>query len=72
MSDGARQNLFNLIRIQKDLEKISGQVLARIPRANEVVAEIAELEREAQDFIYHWTEVIALSNDELAAHFPPG
>ncbi len=69
MSDGARQNLFNLIRIQKDLEKISGQVLARIPRANEVVAEIAELEREAQDFIYHWTEVIALSNDELAAHF---
>jgi len=69
MSDGARQNLFNLIRVQKDLEQVSGQVLARLPRAQEVVAEIAELEREQQDFIYHWTEVIALSNDELAAHF---
>ncbi|MGD9602886.1 MAG: nitric oxide reductase activation protein NorD [Gammaproteobacteria bacterium] len=69
MSDGARQNLFNLIRVQKDLEKISGQVMARLPRAPEVIAEIAELEREQQDFVYHWTEVIALSNDELAAHF---
>ncbi len=69
MNDGARQNFFNLIRIQKDLEKLSGQVLARIPRASEVVAEIAELEREIQNFIYHWTEVIALSNHELAAHF---
>jgi nitric oxide reductase NorD protein len=69
MEDGARQNLFNLIRVQKDLEKISGQLLARLPRAAELVADIAELERETQDFIYHWTEVIALSNDELAAHF---
>ncbi len=69
MSDGARQNFLNLIRIQKDLEKLSGPVLARLPRALDVVAEIADLEREAQDFIYHWTEVIAQSNEELAAHF---
>ncbi|MSR13982.1 MAG: nitric oxide reductase activation protein [Gammaproteobacteria bacterium] len=67
--DGARQNLFNLIRVQKDLEKISGQILARLPRAGDLVADIADLERDTQDFIYHWTEVIALSNEELAAHF---
>ena len=69
MSDAPRQNLFNLIRVQKDLEKLSGQVLVRTPRAAEVVADIAELERDAQNFVYHWTEVIAQSNDELAAHF---
>ncbi len=69
MSDAPRRNFFNLIRIQKDLEKLSGTVLARLPRAQEIVADIAELDREAQDSIYHWTEVIALSNDELAAHF---
>ena len=69
MSDGARQNLFNLIRVQKDLEKISGQVLARIPQASEIIATIAELEREVQDFIYHWAGIISLSNEELAAHF---
>lgn len=69
MSDGARQNFFNLIRVQKDLEKIAGSVLARTPRAGDIVADIAELERETQDFIFHWTEVIALSNEDLAAHF---
>jgi nitric oxide reductase NorD protein len=69
MSDGARQNFFNLIRVQKDLEKIAGSVLARTPRAGDIVADIAELEREVQDFIFHWTEVIALSNEDLAAHF---
>lgn len=69
MSDAPRQNFFNLIRIQKDLEKLSGQVLARTPKVAEIVAEIAELDGEVQDFIYHWTEVIGLSNDELAAHF---
>ena len=69
MTDGPRQNFFNLIRVQKDLEKIAGSVLSRTPRASEIVAEIAELEREAQDFIFHWTEVIALSNEDLAAHF---
>lgn len=69
MSNGARQNLFNLIRIQKDLEKLSSQVVARLPRAPETIAEIAELERDAQDFIFHSAEVIAASNDELAAHF---
>jgi nitric oxide reductase NorD protein len=69
MDDGARQNFFNLIRVQKDLEKISGQILARLPRAGDIVADIADLERDAQDFIYHWTEVIAQSNEELAVHF---
>jgi nitric oxide reductase NorD protein len=69
MSDAPRQNFFNLIRVQKDLEKIAGAVLARVPRAAEVVADIAGLEAEVQDFIYHWTEVIALSNEDLAAHF---
>jgi nitric oxide reductase NorD protein len=69
MSDGARQNLFNRIRIQKDLERISAQLLARNPRAAELVAEIAELDRDAQDFIYHWSKVIAVSNEELAAYF---
>ncbi len=69
MSDGARQNFFNLIRVQKDLEKFSSQVVARLPRAHETIAELAELERDAQEFIFHWAEVIALSNDELAAHF---
>lgn len=69
MADAPRQNFFNLIRVQKDLEKIAGEALMRTPRLQEVVAEIAELERDAQDFILHWTEVITLSNHELAAHF---
>jgi nitric oxide reductase NorD protein len=69
MADAPRQNFFNLIRVQKDLEKIAGAALIRMPRMQEVVGEIAELEREAQDFILHWAEVIALSNTELTAHF---
>ena len=69
MADAPRQNFFNLIRVQKDLEKIAGAALIRMPRMQEVVGEIAELEREAQDFILHWAEVIALSNSELTAHF---
>lgn len=69
MSTGARQNFFNLIRVQKDLEKIAGAVLSRTPRAGDIVADIAELDREIQEFIFHWTEVIALSNEDLAAHF---
>ena len=69
MTDGSRQNFFNLIRVQKDLEKIAGSVLSRTPRASEIVADIAELERDIQEFIFHWTEVIALSNADLAAHF---
>lgn len=69
MADTPRQNFFNLIRVQKDLEKAAGAALTRMPRMQEVVAEIAELDRAAQDFIQHWTEVIALSNTELAAHF---
>ena len=69
MADAPRQNFFNLIRVQKDLEKIAGEALMRTPRLQDVVAEIAELERDAQDFILHWTEVITLSNHELAAHF---
>lgn len=38
-------------------------------RADALAEDLADLEREVREFIYHWTEVIALSNEELAARF---
>lgn len=59
MSDGARQ----------ELRRVAETVLARAPRADALALDLAELEREVREFIFHWTEVIALSNEELAARF---
>ncbi len=67
--DPAKQNLFNRIRIQKDLESISGAALSRTPQFAEAVIAIADLAADDQEFIYHWARVISVSNDELAAHF---
>ena len=69
MSDESTQNFLNRIRIRKDLEKFTGGALERHGGVDELIAQIAALEREHQNFIYEWSELIARSNNELAAHF---
>ncbi|MGR8921355.1 MAG: VWA domain-containing protein [Gammaproteobacteria bacterium] len=69
MTDESRQNLLNRIRIRKDLEVYTGGALSRHARLDELISEIAALPRTQQDFIYEWAELIARSNNELAAHF---
>ena len=69
MSDESRQNILNRLRIQKDLEKITAGALARHPNLQELIAAIAALERNEQDQIYRSAELVARSNNELAAQF---
>ena len=69
MSDESRQNVFNKVRVQKDLEKLTGSLIERHGRGAALVSKFAALEREKQDFIYHWAEIIGQSNDELIGHF---
>ena len=69
MSDESTQNFLNRIRIRKDLEKFTGGALERHGGVEELISQIAALAREHQDFIYEWSELIARSNNELAAHF---
>ena len=69
MNDNARQNFLNRVRIEKDLEKFTGGALSRHDNVDDLVSRIADLERDAQDFIYHWAELIGKTNTELAAHF---
>jgi len=69
MSDESRQSFLNKVRVQKDLEKITGSLIERHGRGAELVSKFAALEREDQDFIYHWAEIIGQSNDELTGHF---
>jgi len=52
-----------------DLDRVAGVLLARLPRGADVISDIAAMEREGREFVCHWTEVIALSSEELAAHF---
>ncbi len=69
MSDESRQNILNRLRIQKDLEKFTAGALSRHPNLEELIAAIAALERDEQDQIYRSTELVARSNNELAAQF---
>ena len=69
MSEEATQNFLNRIRIRKDLERFTGGVLERYTRIDELIAQIATLDRVHQDFIYEWSQLIARSNNELAAQF---
>lgn len=69
MSDDSRQNILNRLRIQKDLEKFTAGALARHPNLEELIAAIAALERDEQDQIYRSAELVARSNNELAAQF---
>lgn len=69
MSDHARQNFLNRLRIRKDLEKHTAGALARQPNLDGLVARIAALTHRDQDFVYAWTELLARANNELAAHF---
>lgn len=69
MSEEATQNFLNRIRIRKDLERFTGGALERYTRIDELISQIATLDRVHQDFIYEWSELIARSNNELAAHF---
>ena len=69
MSDESRQNILNRLRIQKDLEKFTAGALVRHPNLEDLIANIAALERSEQDQIYRGTELLARSNPELAAHF---
>lgn len=69
MSDEPNQNLVNRVRIRKDLEKFTGGALSRHANIDDLVARIAALRHSDQDFIYEWSQLIARSNNELAAHF---
>ena len=69
MSNQSRQNLLYRIRIQKDLEKVVGPALNRLPNLDTVISMIANLNDPQQVFISHWAGLIADSNTELAAHF---
>ena len=69
MSDESRQNFLNRLRIQKDLEKFTAGALSRHPNLEDLIANIAALERGEQDQIYRGAELLARSNTELAAHF---
>ena len=69
MNDNARQNFLNRVRIEKDLEKFTGGALSRHGNVDDLVSRIADLERDAQDFVYHWAELVGKTNMELAAHF---
>ncbi|MFP6781730.1 MAG: hypothetical protein VCB59_08530, partial [Gammaproteobacteria bacterium] len=69
MSDDSRQNFLNKIRVQKDLEQATGSLIERHGRGAELISKFAALDREDQDFIYRWAEIISESNDELAGHF---
>ena len=69
MSDESRQNILNRLRIQKDLEKFTAGALARHPNLEELIAAIAALERDEQDQIYRSAELVARTNNELAAQF---
>ena len=67
--DESRQSFFNKIRVQKDLEKATGSLIERHGRGEALVSKFAALDREQQDFIYHWAEIIGESNDELVGQF---
>jgi nitric oxide reductase NorD protein len=69
MPDESRQNFLNKIRVQKDLEQATGSLIERHGRGAELISKFAALDREDQDFIYRWAEIISESNDELAGHF---
>ena len=69
MSEEATQNFLNRLRIRKDLERFTGGVLERYTRIDELIAQVAALDRVDQDFIYQWSKLIAHSNNELAAQF---
>ncbi len=69
MSDESRQSFFNKIRVQKDLEKITGSLIERHGRGAELISKFAALDRRDQDFVYRWAEIIGQSNDELAGQF---
>lgn len=69
MTDEARQNFLNRVRIRKDLEKFTAGALERHGNVEELVSRIAALDRADQDFIYEWSELVARANNELAAHF---
>lgn len=69
MSDDSSQNFLNRLRIRKDLEKMTSDALTRHSNVEDLVSGIAGLEHPQQDFVYAWTELIARSNNELAAHF---
>ncbi len=69
MSDESSQNFLNQIRVRKDLEKITADALARHANVEDLISRITALSRAEQDFIYVWAELVARSNNELAAHF---
>ena len=56
-------------QIQQDLSLIAEAARASQPRLPAVLAAIAELDQASQEFIHHWAETLALSQQALAAHF---
>ncbi|MGR8946456.1 MAG: nitric oxide reductase activation protein NorD [Gammaproteobacteria bacterium] len=69
MADDAKQSFLNRVRVQKDLEKFTGIEISSYSQGEELVAELASLSHDQQEFVYHWAEVVARSNDELARQF---
>ena len=69
MVEDAKQSFLNRVRVQKDLEKFTGIEITNQSQGEDFVAEFAGLSHEQQEFVYHWAEVVARSNDELARQF---
>ena len=69
MAEDGKQSFLNRVRVQKDLEKLTGIEITNDAIGEEFVAEFASLSHEQHEFVYHWAEVVARSNDELARQF---
>lgn len=69
MAEDAKQSFLNRVRVQKDLEKFTGIEIESHAHGEELIAEFAGLSHDQQNFVYHWAEVVARSNDELARQF---
>lgn len=69
MVDEGKQSFLNRVRVQKDLEKLTGMEFTSNSHGEVFVAEFAGLSHEQQEFVYHWAKVVSRSNDELARQF---
>ena len=56
-------------RLDDGLARVAEPLLGRLPSATQAITELAGLDRQAQELVRHWAEVIALSSEDLAARF---
>ena len=54
MSENAKQNFLNRVRVQKDLENAMDSVLNELANVEVLVSEIANLDQKDQQLVYNW------------------